>query len=393
MSNRRPFIVATFAFLFMVQMAIVVMGASQGARGRADLRQLYAAGYMVRTGHGAELYDYDATLRFQNQLVNSQDVALPFNHLAFESLIYLPLTYFKFRTAYFVFMALNVGLLVLAAWLAQPYLDHLRAEWRWMPIAIFACFLPVAVTLIQGQDSIILLLLMIGASVALKARGPSADVLAGLLLALTLFKFQFAIVVILILVAWLRWRVAVGFSMGAAGLAALSLAITGFAAPMAYAKSLLSMSARLSTSNQQYLYGINPSLMPNLRGALYGALHDISPNIVLQLATAIFSVLIVLWAIRGKKSFDLAILAAIICSYHCMIHDAIILLIPLVFISAPQESSTPTGSISFGWIRAGVFAAPTLLFLARAPYWPIGLLLVVFLFCVEARSSLGVLQN
>src|SRR4051812_23472750 len=39
-------------------------------QGRADFRQLYTAGYMVRTGHATELYDYAAQMRFQDTLAS-----------------------------------------------------------------------------------------------------------------------------------------------------------------------------------------------------------------------------------------------------------------------------------------------------------------------------------
>jgi Glycosyltransferase family 87 len=391
MKNRKPFIVATAAFLFLTQVAIVLIGAGQGAKGRADFRQLYTAGYMVRTGHGAEIYDYDVSLRFQNQLVNSQDVALPFNHLAFESLIYLPLSYFNFHEAYFVFMLVNFLLLISAAWLARRHLDHLRQEWDGLPLAAFLCFLPVAITLIQGQDSIMLLLLMIGTFLALKARRVPSDLLAGLLLALTLFKFQFAIVIILLLIAWSRWMVVLSFSLGAAGLALISIAITGLSAPWVYAKSLLSMSAGLSTSHQQYIYGIDPGLMPNLRGAIYGVLHQLFPNVWMQAATAAFTLVIIIWALRRKDSFDLVVLLAVVCSYHCMIHDAIILLIPLIFDRKPALR-TQTHEIALTWLSVAVFVGPTVLFLVHVPYWPLGLLLVTLLFLrsrVDSTSAMA----
>src|SRR5713226_405843 len=59
-------------------------------QGHSDFRHLYTAGYMVRTGHRGELYDYGVEQRFQDDLVSREAVALPFNHLAYESLIFIP---------------------------------------------------------------------------------------------------------------------------------------------------------------------------------------------------------------------------------------------------------------------------------------------------------------
>ena len=44
---------------------------------------------MVRSGNAHELYEYDAQLRFQNRLVSPGDIALPFNHLAYEALLFV----------------------------------------------------------------------------------------------------------------------------------------------------------------------------------------------------------------------------------------------------------------------------------------------------------------
>jgi hypothetical protein len=38
-------------------------------RGFADFRQLYTGGYILRTGHAAELYDYDTQQRLEETLV------------------------------------------------------------------------------------------------------------------------------------------------------------------------------------------------------------------------------------------------------------------------------------------------------------------------------------
>jgi hypothetical protein len=58
--------------------------------GHFDFRQLYTAGYMVRSGHASELYVYDAQKAFQDTLISREQIALPFNHLAYEALLYAP---------------------------------------------------------------------------------------------------------------------------------------------------------------------------------------------------------------------------------------------------------------------------------------------------------------
>src|SRR6266849_9024976 len=74
-------------------------------QGHCDFRHLYAAGYMVRTGHRGELYDYNVEQRFQDNLVSREAIALPFNHLAYEALLFVPYSYLSYRFGYFLFLA------------------------------------------------------------------------------------------------------------------------------------------------------------------------------------------------------------------------------------------------------------------------------------------------
>ncbi len=129
-------------------------------RGGADFRQLYTAGWMVRTGHSFELYSYDAQKRFQDQIVGPRPTPLPFVRPAFNALLFVPLTWFSYRVAYWTFMGVNIGLLALCFFLLEPWTQNLSAHSRWQPVMVFASFTPVAPALIMGQDSILLLTLL-----------------------------------------------------------------------------------------------------------------------------------------------------------------------------------------------------------------------------------------
>ena len=62
-------------------------------RGRADFRQLYAAGYMVQTGHRHQLYDYDSQKKVQDALVSQEDLACGFRY------VFIMLAHLKTRFA------------------------------------------------------------------------------------------------------------------------------------------------------------------------------------------------------------------------------------------------------------------------------------------------------
>src|SRR5437899_12474903 len=89
-----------------------------------------------------------------------------------------------FKTAYISFLFFNVALLWVSFRLLRPRLAALAGVWPWLPGAIFISFLPISAALMQGQDSIVLLTLLAGASGLLyHKRDLPSDVLVALWLA------------------------------------------------------------------------------------------------------------------------------------------------------------------------------------------------------------------
>ena len=197
----RPFYVAGAAFLFLIQLALILLGMPGSLGGRADFRQLYAAGYMLRTGHGNQLYDYRATITYEEQLAGTTGASLPFNHPAYEALLFAGLSYLPYRQAFVVFVFINLLILTVCLRLLSPPADWISSLWSHLPIGLFAGFLPVGICLIQGQDSIIMLGLLTGSFVLAES---GRDGPAGVLLALSLFKFQFIVPIVCLSSAPLR---------------------------------------------------------------------------------------------------------------------------------------------------------------------------------------------
>ena len=73
--------------------------------------------------------NYEETRQFQNEKVSWSDKALPFIHLAYEALLYVPLSFFSYQTAYFLFLAVNFGFLAWAYSLMKPHLLNLGEIW------------------------------------------------------------------------------------------------------------------------------------------------------------------------------------------------------------------------------------------------------------------------
>lgn len=383
-SRPRPFIVAAATFLFLLQLAILYLGVPLALSGRADFRQLYTAGYMVRSGHAREIYDYDSERRFQNAVVSPEDVALPFDHLAYEALLLAPFSMLEYRAAYIAVLIVNLLLLALSLRLLSPKIAGLAQLWSWLPVAMFACFLPVAIALIQGQDSILLLTLMAAACVLLD-RGHES--IAGAFVGLALFKLQFAIPIALLFFVWRRWRFAAGFALAGTFVLALSLWMAGVGGFAAYAHALVSMSARLSTAADQYRYGIYPAQMPNLRGLTYAALY-FSPRSV-QVITALCSVLVLLYASFKRPSFSLAIVVALLVSYHGLIHDMSLLVIPAGRMFAAGLAGRPGNTKRMIALAVTLLVAPAVLFQTGGFYCLLALPLLGGLTAIEEAANRG----
>jgi hypothetical protein len=227
-----------------------------------------------------------------------------------------------------------------------------------MPYAIFLCFLPVSLTLVLAQDSILLLTVMIAAFVALD-RGQ--EMRSGMLMGLGIFKFQYLLPIALLFFVWRRWRVLSGLLLSGAVFVGLSIFIVGLSAIHALGQTLFVMSTSLSSYTERMKYGTFPDHMPNLRGLVYaiGQQFGATQGHVAAIV-ALGSVLVIGLAAKMKPSFSLAVTVAALLSYHCLMHDATLLIIPVGMVLA---WSIPAGNVAATAVALAVFVLPAVIFL------------------------------
>jgi hypothetical protein len=361
----RPIVVTAMFLLFLLSVSGVLLTLPLARTGHVDFRHLYTAGYMVRTGHAAEIYDFAKNEKFQNELVGAAEGALPFNHLAYETLIYVPFSFLSYQRAYFAFMVVNLIVLAGSIWMFRPLLSPLEQVWRLLPFALVACFLPVAIAFVQGQDSILLLAVFIASAVAFRN---GREVHAGILVGLTLFKFQYALPVAFVYLLWKRWRFLAGFSAAAAAVTALSVWLTGLLSISSYLHTLIGMSAKFTSANAN-LYGVHPEGMPNLRGFSYmvsGGSGSLSNVLTFALSAGVL-----LFAYRKRPAFGTAMLAALLVSYHQLISDTSLLLIPIGLALSWSLKDSPkqrAAIVSLAWLA---FIGPAMLLFAGTRFYPL----------------------
>lgn len=327
-------------------------------QGYPDFTAMYAAGRCVLSGLGSRIYDQQVQARLQQQFasqVKNRLGPLPFTHPPFEAALFAPLGLVSYTTAYWLWNAFSLLALLAFLYLLRPHLPALRGWSKALPVLAGLAFFPVFVCLLQGQDSLLLLLLLGLAFVALK-RG--REFLAGVCLALALFRFQLVLPLLAVLLLRRKWKVLPGFAAVAAALAGVSAAVVGWQQTWNYPRTVLQL------SRAQAAGAMNPTNMPNLRGIVSALAGE---GNAAHLLVAVISLALLGWAAwqwtsdPAKPGFDLsfalAVVVAIMASFHLMAHDLSLLLLPLLLAADWLLRSGATG-----WTRRLMVAAIALLF-------------------------------
>ncbi|MGA9354722.1 MAG: glycosyltransferase family 87 protein [Terriglobales bacterium] len=308
-------------------------------RGYQDFTAFYCGAKMIRDGEGAQLYDLRLQYQVQMQFapnVDIRQVALPYNHPPFEALLFLPLACLKFFPAYLVWSLLNVVMLVSGVVLLKKTFREVDSFDGWFLFLAVAGFPPVAIALMHGQDSVLLMLL---ATVSLTLLEKRRDAAAGVALALCLFKFQIALPMAFILAAG-RPRLLRGFLPTAAALGAVSAIVVGWGGVSGYAGYVLQL-------EKSGAGGAIPAAgMPNLHGLIASVAGPWARSAVTMWGTigaSLAIVALVAWVVSRHHSstqfvFGLATVTAILVSYHALAHD-LTLLVPIVLLSLARTLS------------------------------------------------------
>ena len=304
-------------------------------RGDPDFTVFYTAGTVLREGLGHQLYDrkvqYEAQQTFAGHTPYRRG-PLPYIHPPFEATIFVPLSRLPYPWAFTVWGLANI----VALFGVGVLLRHSVGAFHSIPAWKFAigsmAFFPVLACLLEGQDSILQLLLC---ALAFNALQRKSDVLAGCWLALAAFKFQFIIPIVLLLVIWKRRRLALGFGAVALALVLVSLGLVGLEGLLQYPRYVLQI------VNTPAWGGVPSQLLPNLHGLM--SWPKLFSGTVGAALTALGSVALFLfsawkgWLSEHPKKlelqFSLAIMVSALIAWQTNTHDLSLLLLPLVLIA------------------------------------------------------------
>jgi hypothetical protein len=390
--------------VFVLFLAVFVAARSKDLLQGSDFPHFYCAARMLADGQGHRLFDGELQRQYQSRY--AARVGTLYTHPPFEVLLYLAVSWLPLRYAYLLWVCLSLALAALSAWFLSW-----EGFWPWNWRILFEAsltFVPLLVCVLQGQDSSLLLVLLVLAFFALRhGRGFAA----GCWLSLGLFKFQIvlpmAVVLALTQSKTVRNGFAKGFSLITLVLVGISMAISGWSVLTVYPNFLLHFS-------DEPLGGIVPRAMANFRGMVSLALGSSGPRLAIFLigTLSLAAVAATIFAWRGtgmrplsgiepdraekcERKFDLAFAAtmifALLISYHLNPSDMTILLLPMVLLLRDARRAPGVPKKFARWIILGLtallFLPPLHLLALRAHAYAFVSLPVIALFIVLAFSA------
>jgi hypothetical protein len=330
---------------------------------QADFRVLYTAGYMARTGQSKDLYNYRLVQEVQARTIADDGAAVPFIHPAVEALLFVPISLLPYRAAYLSWIIVNCIVLIAIYKLLRPRVDTLAQLFPWLPAALLLSFFPISFAILQGQDSLLLLL-----AVVLAFRNIAKNELwAGLLLGLGMFRFQVLLPVLALFLWWRAWRLVLGWLLTSIGVLAASVAVAGIGGQFQLFHLLQSM------ASMPYLELTNR--MVNLRGLVTA----VGGGVFVTITLSAIVLIAVAWQVKktAEQRFLLAVAVSCLVAYHFFLHD-------LCILAAPAMTAFDQALCRGEWKNLGflslAFSLPTIVWFAHGPIYimalsPLALLL------------------
>jgi len=393
----KTFILVVFVFVLAIFLAARFSDSLQGT----DYPDFYCAARMVVEGHGHQLYD--AELQRQYQARDAGRVGTLYIHPPFETVFYVGVAWLPLRSAYLLWSALSLAFLAVGV---RRLAKEALLPWDWsMVLAASLTFVPLLLSFLQGQDSVLLLLLVILGFTALRRESAFS---AGCWLGLGVFKFQIVLPLVLVLLLTqgrnARNGLAKGFGLVALALAGLSAAISGWSVFIDYPRFLLHLRA-------QPFAGVIPQAMANLRGLTYFLFRSDQSTwavaaVTILSASALIKTLTIWKQARlasslspnssSRDEFDLAftntVVFALLVSYHLNPHDLTLLLLPISVLLQRRFGRTPRLSRAENWITLSLvgilFLPPVHLWALQAAVYGLLSLPLLALFVIGAAPGL-----
>jgi len=319
-----------------------------------DFLQFYVGGAFVREGRLNDLYDVQALYtRSQATIPGSPDTLYMPIQSPQTSLVFSPLAGRSYGVAVTIWIAL---ILLLYAASCAITLRHCQAlhRYRYETIACAIAFPGLYSTVLNGQTSIVALLAVATALLALRNGWSFA---AGLVLGCLAFKPHWLLAAGAVFFVAREWRVVAGAAIGAAGQVGVTALLLGPAVMNAYWRTLLAIQR------------IGDLLEPFPGDSLRSFFKVFVPSPTVALVAYVAAAAAVLWVAgriwRSKAPFEIrassVIVAMLLISPHALPYD-LILLSPVYFLLANWVADEPSRPLPGAILLAlgAMFLAPLL---------------------------------
>lgn len=238
-------LVATFVFV------IVTDGGSSTASGRlgGDFPAFFGAGTIAADGNIDSLYDPATQAAAQANLLGDESGFIMYPYPPYVAAAYQPLTALPYRLAYVVHTGLMVGAFVAALALIRPMVP-IVGRWFGATLGAVVTAYPVFVGVTGGQNTALSMLLI---AAAWRCWHDDHDGLAGIALAVLLYRPQYALPLIGLAMLDRRWRTVAFAATGAMVVWAVNAALFGIdwlTSWLRQVEPLLEQDAEINAANE-----------------------------------------------------------------------------------------------------------------------------------------------
>jgi GT2 family glycosyltransferase len=294
-----------------------------------DFFSFYSAAQIYVQRGGSAVYDILVQKQYELAVTHQaadRFIVLPYFHPPYYTLLIAPLAYLDYRDAYYAMTVFNVLLGIVLAVILVRGSERVHGRAAIVAGALIAGFLPLFVTILQGQSDLVVLVPLAAAYTAW-SRGRLGW--AGVFSALALSKPQLLLLIPVLFVARRAWRAIAAFVATVLGLAVLSVLTFGVNPVLDYATSVGAWAVGGSLpTHGQVVY--TDTAVYSLRHIL-----EILPGGGKVVAFVILVALLALVAVslswrpdKPRLDFGLAIAASLVLSPHQNVHDLALLIIP-----------------------------------------------------------------
>ena len=289
-----------------------------------DFFSFYSAASLFLGRGGEHVYELGAQKEFQDRVTSHWSggpfILLPYIHPPYYTALIAPLGYLDFHTAYIVWAVINLVLAAVTVVILVRAND-LRGRQVVIAVAIAAGFLPLFVTLLQGQSDLVMLAPLAGSYFAW-TRGRLG--LAGILAGFAMVKPQMLLLIPLLFLARRAWPALAGFGAAAAVLAVVSLAAVGPSGIVKYAGIIVPWAV-----GGDQVWPITGQTVYSLRGVLEHLPGGRLPALVVLMLLLVLVALSLLWQPhRPRLDFSLAVAGSVALSPYQNLHDLVLMLLP-----------------------------------------------------------------